>query len=75
MGLEDTLFDWESWDEVDTVGGLQFTGCTFKRNVGPFKAGDKVEAISIHFCDSKMYVYNDGKELCFKLWLTVGSGM
>lgn len=73
MSLEDTIFDWKSCEERDTVGGLQYSDCTFKCDVGPFESGDKVDAISIHFTEGKMYVYNGSREWCFKLRLIVES--
>lgn len=48
-----------------------FYNCVFTKDVGPFKKGDKVENIFIGVCESKLYVYNDGKETRLDFTLNV----
>lgn len=69
MGLEDRFFKWEGWDEGDSFGSLQFYDCVFTEDIGPFKKGDKADTIFISFEESKMCVYQDGKETRFVLTL------
>ena len=69
MDLEDRFFKWEGWDEGDSFGGHQFYDCVFTEDIGPFKKGDKVDAIFISFEESKMCVYQGEEETCFALTL------
>ena len=71
MGLEDRFFSWESWDEADSFGSIQFNKCVFKEDVGRFKKGDEVDAILVSFEESKMCVYQGEEEACFALTLNV----
>lgn len=71
MGFENEFFDWKGWDDIDGYGSVQFRDCTFKRDVPPFKKGDKVDAIFMDFVDSLMCVYEGEKETIFKIGLTI----
>lgn len=69
MGLEDTIFTWECWDEGVNFGDIQFSNCVFIRDIGHFKKGEMVDAINISISDSKMSVYRGDEETCFSLTL------
>ena len=65
MGLGDLFTSW------DSSGNVMFYNCVFTKDVGPFKKGDKVENIYIDVYESKLYVYNDGKETRLSFTLNV----
>lgn len=71
MALEDTLFTWDVYDEGVTFGSVQFYRCCFVSDVGPFKKGDKADAIYIDVERSIMHVYRGKEETRFSLTLVV----
>ena len=44
--MEKQFFDWEEWDQYDILW-LEFFACTLKVDMGPFKAGTRVERINM----------------------------
>lgn len=48
-----------------------FYNCVFTKDIGLFKKGDKVENIYIDVYESKLFVYNDGKETRLSFTLNV----
>lgn len=60
--MEKQLFTWGSWDECGTLF-VTFTNCIFIKDVGKYKAGDKVYCIDMDFEEGLMYVYESENEL------------
>lgn len=59
--MEQDIFSWDSFDEVDDQI-LQFYNCTFKKNFGPFVLGQNVTSITIEFSTGKIEVYLDSED-------------
>jgi len=73
-GLENQLFSWKEWDEMNVMG-LVFYDCTLKVPIGDIPVGTTFSSISIDFGHSLMQLYLDysGENyLEFKLNLSVG---
>lgn len=60
--MEKQLFTWGSWDECGTLF-VTFTNCIFIKDVGKYRAGDKVYCIDMDFEEGLMYVYESADEL------------
>lgn len=60
--MEKQLFTWGSWDECGTLF-VTFTNCIFIKDVGKYKAGDKVYCIDMDLEEGLMYVYESEDEL------------
>lgn len=60
--MEKQLFTWGSWDECGTLF-VTFTNCIFIKDVGKYKAGDKVYCIDMDLEEGLMYVYESENEL------------
>lgn len=60
--MEKQLFTWGSWDECGTLF-ITFTNCIFIKDVGKYRAGDKVYCIDMDFEEGLMYVYESADEL------------
>ena len=54
--MEKQLFTWGSWNQYDTLS-ISFMNCVFIKDVGKYKAGDKVYCIDMDFEEGLMYVY------------------
>ena len=72
MSIEDKFFQWEGWSELDVPGDIQFTGCVFKKDVPPFKKGDRVDAICFFMSMDVMCVYNGSDETVYPISLSIG---
>jgi len=59
--MEQEIFSWDSFDEVDDQI-LQFYNCTFKKNFGLFVLGQNVTSITIEFSTGKIEVYLDSED-------------
>lgn len=72
--MERELFDWEGWDQQDTMD-FTFYNVTLKVPVGPFPAGEKFDSALIAFNTGvlKLYRHADDETPAaqFKLRLTV----
>jgi hypothetical protein len=66
--MEKEWFDWESWDELDTVCSL-FINCTLKRDIGPFKTGKKFDCITVDYSQGFLGI----QEMRFQLTLVIGA--
>lgn len=60
--MEKQLFTWGSWDSIDTLF-MSFTDCTFIKNVGKYKAGDKAYCIDMDYENERMDVYESADNL------------
>lgn len=47
------MFSCEGWDQLDTFDFV-FYDCTLNRDIGDFKKGDKIDAITVLFSVSKI---------------------
>jgi hypothetical protein len=47
------MFSCEGWDQLDTFDFV-FYDCTLNRDIGDFKEGDKIDAITVLFSVSKI---------------------
>jgi hypothetical protein len=54
--LEQQLFSWEGWDELETAV-LQFSNCTLKVDVGEHLVGSKFDFIVFDMQSSKLALY------------------
>lgn len=71
--MERELFDWEGWDQHDTML-FGFTDVTLKRDIGSIKAGARFAWANISFETGVLQFGNDDVEHEFKLKLTVMEG-
>ena len=55
--IENQLFKWCEWEELDTAS-FNFIDCTFVQRVGKYKKGAKVALIEMNYTSSTMSVYN-----------------
>jgi hypothetical protein len=70
--VETELFDWESWDELD-YAAIQCYNTTLKCDIGPYKVGDKFDAISVDFSRGFLEFYRNNKSLgAYRISLQVG---
>lgn len=69
-GIEEQLFSWEEWD-VLAVADLMFYNCELKVDIGPFKIGDKVDAITLMFSKQVIQIDHETETFCGKLTLSV----
>lgn len=53
--MEKQLFTWGSWDLCDNLF-IAFMNCVFIKDIGKYKAGDKVYCIDMNFEEGLMYV-------------------
>lgn len=60
--MEKQLFTWGSWDLCDNLF-IAFMNCVFIKDIGKYKAGDKVYCIDMDFEKGLMYVYESADEL------------
>lgn len=60
--MEKQLFTWGSWDLCDNLF-IAFMNCVFIKDIGKYKAGDKVYCIDMNFEEGLMYVYESADEL------------
>lgn len=60
--MEKQLFTWGSWDLCDNLF-ITFMNCVFIKDVGKYRAGDKVYCIDMDFEEGLMYVYESADEL------------
>ena len=60
--MEKQLFTWGSWDLCDNLF-IAFMNCVFIKDIGKYKAGDKVYCIDMNFEEGLMYVYEPADEL------------
>lgn len=60
--MEKQLFTWGSWDLCDNLF-ITFMNCVFIKDVGKYRAGDKVYCIDMDFKEGLMYVYESADEL------------
>ena len=60
--MEKQLFTWEDWDQCTDLF-LSFINCVFVKDVGKYKAGDKVELIDMDFEKGCMYVYESANNI------------
>lgn len=62
--MEKQLFTWGSWDLRDNLF-ITFMNCVFIKDVGKYRAGDKVYCIDMDFEERFMYVYesDDGLDI------------
>lgn len=60
--MEKQLFTWGSWDLCDNLF-IAFMNCVFIKDIGKYKAGDKVYCIDMNFEEGLMYVYEFADEL------------
>lgn len=56
--IESQLFDWGSWEQFDTAGFI-FIDVTLKRDLEPFKAGDRFHCANIDYEHSRMELIKD----------------
>lgn len=56
--MEKQLFTWGSWDLCDNLF-IAFMNCVFIKDIGKYKAGDKVYCIDMNFEEGLMYVSAD----------------
>lgn len=52
--MEKQLFTWGSWDLCDNLF-IAFMNCVFIKDIGKYKAGDKVYCIDMNFEEGLMY--------------------
>ncbi len=71
--MEKKLFDWESWDEIDSFV-LIFHNPTLKVPIGEYKAGDVMSHIVIDFEHGIMTVVKDdlGPAYDYKIHMIIG---
>ena len=69
--MEKQLFDWISWDELDTVE--MFYEVTLKIDIGEYKAGTAFDYAAVDYEKGLLEFYDDGDEpiASFKLKLIV----
>ena len=60
--MEKQLFTWGSWDLCDNLF-IAFMNCVFIKDIGKYKAGDKVYCIDMNFEEGLMYVCESADEL------------
>lgn len=60
--MEKQLFTWGSWDMFDTLF-MSFMDCTFIKNVGKYKVGDKAYCIDMDYENGTMSVYESEDDL------------
>lgn len=53
--MEKQLFTWGSWDLCDNLF-IAFMNCVFIKDIGKYKAGDKVYCIDMNFEEGLMYM-------------------
>jgi hypothetical protein len=63
--MEKQLFNWESWDDCGECN-LQFSECTLKVDIGPYKAGSKIPLIYVGYNDGNIIIYNEEFEEAWK---------
>jgi hypothetical protein len=56
--MEGQLFTWEEWDMMDTMV-LCFYDCELKVDIGPYKAGEKLECIWMDYGEGELTTYDD----------------
>lgn len=59
--MEKQLFTWGSWDLCDNLF-IIFMTCVFIKDIGKYKAGDKVHCIYVDLEEGFMYVYESADE-------------
>ena len=61
--MENQLFDWLEWDELD-VGHFLFMNCTLKQDIGALEKGMLVDSISVNYQNGELIVFDrEGNEL------------
>lgn len=58
MRIEEEIFDWEDWDEVD-VGVMQYYDVTFKQDFGPFKQGEQHSGVALSLTKCQLTAYDE----------------
>lgn len=69
--LEQDLFSWEGWDEMDIMA-INFHDIILKKDIGNLKKGSKFEWATIDFKSSQLEIgINENKSEKFKLKLEI----
>jgi hypothetical protein len=73
-GLELQLFEWEGWDEIDTLT-LQFYKVVLKVPIGDFQVGHKFASAVLSGENSVLQLFEDDSDRLheFELKLSVGN--
>lgn len=68
--MENQLFDWNGWDQQDTMG-FTFYNVVLKIKIGDFEPGTKFEVADISYEHGYLQLFNEEKHWDFKLKLVV----
>lgn len=72
--VEKKLFEWEYWDQFDTMC-MVFYSCTLIKDIGKYKKGDHIDCIDMDYKNGKMLFWNnledDKPEYAFNIELVV----